>query len=628
MRKAIVLGSSLLAWLGLASTAQAATWYVSPTGTATCGCATRDIPCDLAAAAAGAVAGDTVILMDGVYKKQLYIANSGTASAWITFKADDCSTPIIEGPGVAPDADNQDSGVSSTTATYVKLDGIVSRGWSTGFGNGWTGSKTPDSNGNWDIENCIGDMNGRTGFTFFSAQGFTLRHSISGHNGSSTAHSWSSGVTLYASPGGDIIDSNVSFENMDAEKHTDGSGFIADESSHGATFVNNLAFGNGGSCLRLTKTNSTKFINNTCYHDAQDSADSAPDDPDEVYFTNAPSDTTNFTGISFVNNVLVALGSGHGLKASNYTPTSGWSNNVTATGSVTYFTGAEGTHPDFTPTSGASFTSQGTLTGAPMSDLGFDPKCLVRRSPTMIGMMAKASWWQYSVDYDYIKSIGGVAKCFNPKVRMDPPGVGSYFGAPTASATGCMPPTTGGSGMGSVCTGAAGMGGMGSGGSAGSATVAGGAGGITSTGGTGNPGAGMSSVGGSSMSAGGVTATGGTTMTGAGGTGTGGTGTGGTGTGGTGTGGTGATTTAGGSAGTGTLGTGGSGTGTGGSSAGGTPSAGGTGTGSGATGGGAESAPSGCGCRVAAPTSSAASLAGFGLFGLSLLGLRRRRQSR
>jgi hypothetical protein len=27
------------------------------------------------------------------------------------------------------------------------------------------------------------------------------------------------------------------------------------------------------------------------------------------------------------------------------------------------------------------------------------------------------SWWLYSVDYAYIKSIGGVAQCFHPKAR-------------------------------------------------------------------------------------------------------------------------------------------------------------------------------------------------------------------
>lgn len=611
MKNALVLGSPFAATLLLALPAAATTWYVSPTGTATCGCTSRDMPCDLATAASSAVAGDTVILMDGVYKTQLYIANSGTESAWITFKADECSTPIIEGPGVGPAEDNQDSGVSSTTATYIRLDGIVSRGWSTGFGNGWTGNKTQDSNGHWDIENCIGDMNGRTGFTFFSADGFTLKHSISAHNGSSTAHSWSSGVTLYASPG-DLIEGNVSFENMDAEKHTDGSGFIADESSHGASFINNLAFFNAGSCLRLTKSNSIKFINNTCYHDARDSQDTGPTDPDELYFTNAPSDTVTITNISFMNNVLVAIGSGPGMKPVNYTPTSGWSNNVTATGSVNYFTGAEGNNADFTLAAGASdLIGKGASgTGVPTDDLGLDPKCIVKKTPTMIGMMAKGSWWQYSIDYDYIKSIGGVAKCFNPKSRSGTPDVGSYANGAvtTAMPNTCTPPTTGSGGMSSACTGGGGMGGLGAGGAAtdggGAGLGAGTAGSGVLTGGTAGVGAG-----GTINAAGGMSAAGGTTGVGTGGAGA--------------VGGSSAPGAGGTSPGAGgtqqSTGTGGS-TSTNGGTA---PTA---GSPSGMTPGAAGSAANdaaGCGCRTA--PSGSGPLAGFGLLGLGLLALRRRR---
>lgn len=445
MRTPIVFGSSLVVGLLTALPAGAATWYVSPTGPNTSGCVSRDTPCDLGSAASNAVAGDTVILTDGVYKTSLYVKNSGTADAPITFKADECSTPIIEGPGVAPDADNQDSGVGSATAKYLRFDGIVSRGWNTGFGNGWTGNHVPDSNGYWEIQNCIGDMNGRTGFTSFSADGFKLKHSISAHNGTSTLHSWSSGVTLYASPAG-VVEGSVSFENLDGQNHTDGSGFIADESSNGATFVNNIAFANGGSCLRLTRSSNVKFINNTCYHDSRDPLAMAPNDPDELYFSNAPSDASTITDISMFNNVLVALGSGAGLKPVNYTPTTGFSNNALAMGAVTYFTGADGSSPDFTIASGASaLIGTGNATGAPANDIGFDPKCIVKKAPTPIGMMAKASWWEYSIDYEYIKSIGGVAKCFNPKPRSGTPDLGSYANGPvtTAMKNTCTPPPVG-----------------------------------------------------------------------------------------------------------------------------------------------------------------------------------------
>jgi MYXO-CTERM domain-containing protein len=613
MRKALVLGSPLLATLALASPAGAATYYVSPTGTCTSACTTRETACDLASGAALAMAGDTVVLMDGVYKKGLFIANAGTAAAPITFIADQCATPIIEGPGVAPDYDGDDAqatGVYSEVGTYLKFDGIVSRGWSSGFGNKWTGNHVQDSNGHWDIQNCIADGNGRTGFTFYSASNFTLKHSISAHNGSSTLHSWSSGITLYASIQS-VIEANVSFENMDGEQHTDGSGFIVDESANGNSLINNLAFRNGGSCLRLTRSSGTKFINNTCFHDSQDSQDTGPNNPGEIYFT-ADTDNSTLTSITFNNNVLVATGTGPGAAALNTQPSSGWTTNVVKTGTVSYFTKAE---PDFTLASGATdLVGKGTAgNGAPTNDLGFDPKCLSAGAPTLIGMIAKASWWNFSVNIDYVKSIGGVAKCFNPKMRSGTPDVGAYAnGAVTTVMPGaCVAPVVGAA---MACGGGtAGTGGM-SGASAGGASAGGASGAGASAGGTSGAGGsaggaapmgGMTSVGGA-ISAGGVPGTGGAapaggngaTMTGAG---------------------TGGASATGGAAPKG---------GTGNPGAGAPPATGGTSTpGAGGTSSGDKEDPSGCGCRVAQDPHGT-SFAALGLAGLALFGLRRRRASR
>ena len=220
MKTVLASCAAFLAALVVAPPAGAATLYVSPAGTAVTGCTTRANPCSLASAAAAAVAGDTVVLMDGVYKMQpLWPANSGTASAPITFRADDCATPILEGPGVGPDVDNADDvGVYSKTAEYVRFVGLVSRGWNEGFGNGWADGtdSTAVSNGHWEIDSCISYSNGRTGFTFFSASDFHLKNSISAHNGSNTVASWSSGVTLFEATGTLLIEGTVSFENTDA----------------------------------------------------------------------------------------------------------------------------------------------------------------------------------------------------------------------------------------------------------------------------------------------------------------------------------------------------------------------------------------------------------------------------
>lgn len=610
MRQCIVLGSSALTVLSLASLANAADWYVSPTGTATSGCTTRENPCSLSAAASAAVAGDNVILMDGVYRQSLYVTNSGTSSAWITFKADQCATPIIEGEGVGPNDDNQDNGVGSTTAEYVKFIGIVSRGWNIGFGNGWAGGVDSDeeSNGHWEIEYCISYSNGRTGFTFFSAEGFKLKNSISAHNGSSEVHSWSSGVTLFEAHGSsNLVEGNISFENTDAERNTDGSGFIVDEESNGATFINNLAFRNAGSCLRLTRSSGTKFINNTCYHNSQfGSSATGPTNPGEIYFTNGGVTQEN---VLFMNNVIVGTGvAPAGSTPIQNQPPSGWTDNVVTTGSVNYFTDPTGTNPSFVPASGATnLIGQGTTgMGAPANDLGFDPKCIVKRTPIMVGQVARASWWEYDIDIEYIQSIGGVAKCFNPQARSGAPDIGAYKAGTVMTAPECEPPvigTGGAGGMGGMAgAGAGGMAGLGGDGAGGAS------GGLAGSGG--DPGAGGAAAGTAGASAGG------SPMAGAAGIGQGGATTGGAG-------GAAGVAMAGGTAGNATGGLAGA--------AAGGASAGTTGVGGSVAAGGSGESPGetdpGCSCAIV-PRSNGASLAWLGVAGLAAFAFGRRRRTR
>jgi MYXO-CTERM domain-containing protein len=383
--------------------------------------------------------------MDGVYNTGLWLTNSGTADAWITFKADQCATPIIEGAGAGPQEDVQDSGIGSSEAEYIRFQGLVSRGWNIGFGNGWAGGVDSDeeSNGHWEIENCIAYSNGRTGFTFFSAENFTLKHSISAHNGSSQLHAWSSGVTLFEAHGTNIVEGNISFENTDAERNTDGSGFIVDEESNNATFANNIAFGNGGSCLRLTDSSGTRFFNNTCYHNSQlGSRATGPSNPSELYFTNAGVTVQN---VSFLNNVIVGTGQAPaGAMAVVNQPQSGWSNNVVATGTAAYFADPEGTNPDFSVVDGdTTLIGKGASdSGIPTDDIGFDPKCIVKRTPVMVGQVATESWWKYDIDIEYIQSIGGVAACFNPGARSGTPDIGAYRAGDFTTVTpgSCIPP--------------------------------------------------------------------------------------------------------------------------------------------------------------------------------------------
>ena len=508
MKSLLCSCAALVAALALARPAGAATLYVSPAATAETGCTTRANPCSLASAAAAAVAGDTVVLMDGVYKQPVLPQNSGTASAWITFQADECATPIIEGQGVGPDVNSQDDeGVTSKTAEYVRFVGLVSRGWNIGFGNGWVGGvdASVQSNGHWEIEYCVSYSNGRTGFTFFSAPGLHLKNSISAHNGSSTVASWSSGVTLFEATGTNLVEGNVSFENTDAQNHTDGSGFIVDEGSNGVTFVNNLAFGNSGSCLRLTKSSGTHFINNTCYRNSQfGAAATGPSNPSELYFTNAG---VTVQGVTFLNNVIVGTGQAPaGSQPVVNQPTSGFTNNVVTTGSPSFFTAPTGTNPSFVPAAtDTQLAGKGANgSGVPTTDIGLDPKCVVKRTPIMVGQIARVSTWQYDVDIDYIKSIGGVAKCFSPKARSGTPDIGAYRpGTVTTVMPGsCVPPPVGGTG------GSAGTGGRGGTGGAGGMGGTRGVGGATGSAGAGTGGTTSAGAAGAGGGLGGVTGAG------------------------------------------------------------------------------------------------------------------------
>jgi MYXO-CTERM domain-containing protein len=332
-----------------------------------------------------------------------------------------------------------------------------------------------------------------------------------------------------------------------------------------------------------------------------------------------------------MNNVIVGTGQAPaGSTPIQNQPPSGWTNNVVTTGSVNYFIAPTGTNPSFVPAASASnLIGQGMSgNGAPANDLGFDPKCLVKRTPVMVGQVARASTWQYDIDIDYIKSIGGVAKCFNPGMRSGSPDIGAYKAGAVAAATpgSCVPPPIGGSG---------GMGGMSATGGAAGTGVGAGMGGTLDAGGA----AGASGVvnAGGTLAAGGVAADAGATATGGAPAGAGGVGAGGfvmaaggtpssaagesgsafggsapMGTGGVGNGGAGGTVPAAGSPGTGgSVGVGGSSTGA---------------VGSGGNGDAGEAA--GCGCRLAPSPGRSSWVAVLGLFGLGVVTVGRRRRGR
>ena len=386
------------------------TYYVASSTGSGSTCSTAS-PCSASTAIGKLSAGQTAYLKGGTYSSTLYVSKSGSAGSNITIAAYPCELPIL------------DPGSVNISGTYVTIRGIVARNSATGFGNGWTGGGTTTSNGHIEYINCIADMHSRNGIAFYSATGVHIKQSIVAHTGFSTSGSWSSAVNIFGAQGtyqDNIVEQTIAFENMDNEKHTDGSGFIVDDIGTGTTFVNNIGFRNGGSCIRLTTTTGAHIINNTCYGNGLDPAATGPSTPDEIFY----SSSATTSGAVLLNNLAVATGVG-GDKQAFFGAPSGAANNVTNnTGTIDFWVDAAGTSPDYHLKSSAStIIGKGTTTEAPAEDIGFDPKCITKTAPTGSGVQP---WWLYSIDYDYIKTVGGVAQCFHPKARTGAPDIGAY----------------------------------------------------------------------------------------------------------------------------------------------------------------------------------------------------------
>jgi len=412
-----------------ATTAGATDYYASPNGNGDGTSASS--PMSVSGAINAAQPGDTVYLLGGTYSgwsASPRPVRSGEPGAWITIAAAPGELPIVE-----------DAGVGGGSYEYIRFVGLVSRGASGGFGNGWTdGNCSTMSNGNLEYINCIADGNDINGIAHYCAGGLHIKQCIVAHNGAQDP-SWSSGVNLFAVQGGpdsNLVEQTISFENIDiSSNHSDGSGFIMDQGSDGATFLNNVGFRNGGSCIRLTNSTNARIINNTCVHNGQDPTAKYHD---EIFFSDT---STTHQGALLRNNLCIPTSGQAGLTMGNGVPAE---NNV-FDGTASLVVSATG-DLDFHLLPGAtSVIDQGSATDAPGDDVGFDWRCIKQQSGQAI------SWWQYAVDYDYIASIGGVAACFAPGARQNAPDIGAYEYGAVASTGGTS--GTGGAGTGGAETG-------------------------------------------------------------------------------------------------------------------------------------------------------------------------------
>jgi len=426
MRFRLTAHAFLLTTLTFLPESRAAEYYASPDGNGSG--TSADSPTSVSSAVNSAQPGDTVYFLSGTYSGWNAAARpvrSGTASAWITFAAAPGALPIFEG-----------TGVGGGTYEYIRYVGLVSRGASGGFGNGWTdGNCSTMSNGNLEYVNCIAEGNDINGIAHYCASGVHIKQCIVAHNGNADP-SWSSGVNLFAVQGAassNVVEQTISFENIDiSSHHSDGSGFILDQNSTGATFINNIGFRNGGSCIRLTNSPNAQIINNSCVHNGQDPLALYHD---EIFFSDT---STTHQGALLRNNLCIPTSGQSGLTMGNGVP----AENDIFDGTDSLIVSATG-DLDFHLASGsAAIDAAASGAPTPTDAIEFDWRCIRQQSGQAV------SWWAYAIDYDYIASIGGIAACFQDVGRSGTPDVGAHeygttpAGTGGSGGTGCTVPLT------------------------------------------------------------------------------------------------------------------------------------------------------------------------------------------
>ncbi|MET0412575.1 MAG: hypothetical protein ABW217_14830, partial [Polyangiaceae bacterium] len=412
-----------VAVLASAAPALGADFYVSPQGSNAASGAIDAPFRTIRQGIAVAMPGDTVYVRDGEYvgwENQINPVRAGRADAFITIRNYPGEMPILlpyadmdEAAAFEP-FDDPDDAFADVPIAFIRVQGFVAYQWpTTGFSNGYT-----KNSNNIEFLYNVADGAGVNGIAFYGGTGVRIENNIVAHNGN-RAPSWSSGINLFSVLGAanvNLVRGNVSFENIDvcgasgcnAGQSTDGNGFILDEGAGGAVrFESNLAFRNGGSCLRLTLTPGGQLVNNTCYNNALDTGYAFQFG--EIFASDAQSrnDVIVRNNLAVGTNGQPALGNVQGNNANV-------GGNVTTGIDASVFRDPDGVYPDFRPAG----TPQNIVNAADASatgatDLGFDPRCVVRSDAPIQGV----AFWLYSINYSYIKSVGGVEGCFRPVAR-------------------------------------------------------------------------------------------------------------------------------------------------------------------------------------------------------------------
>lgn len=301
------------------------TLYAAAYGSDT-GQGTMSQPISFFGAAQTATAGAVVCLLGGRYELPctVYIQNSGTPSAWVTFKNYGDGDVLMVWTGGLTCGDFPMIKLDSTRAgahatNYVQFSGLTLDGQGTAL-DGFACVSNHDLRFS---KNVIVNTGG-AGIATVGCNYVVADHNILNHNGylpagAPAGFSGTSGISFHNNACTDayagfhfVAASNIIVGEVDQidgtsrTQVTDGNGIIIDANlscSSGAVppaslVVNNLIYGNGGRCIEANQVANAWVVNNTCYINNLD--------PNVAAGTAGSISSQNSSNTYFVNNISIS----------------------------------------------------------------------------------------------------------------------------------------------------------------------------------------------------------------------------------------------------------------------------------------------------------------------------------
>src|SRR6266446_4887102 len=264
------------------------TLYVAANGKDTNSGTAPTAPKTLNGASSVSEPGDVICLLGGTYNlaSTFFPARSGTASAWIVYKAYGDSTPTLTWTGSNSDPDGSlihFYGNSNWTGqNYIEVRGLTFNGANINtYALKCNASHHLRFIGNTLVNNGVGGIATKN-CDYVYSEANSISHTgynpINNTAGSGISYNSSMFFDTYLGFHSFVLNNIISGTYDASAYHTDGNGIIMDlsnDSSNPSTantppvlIANNVVFENGGRCITIFVVTNIWTINNTCYKNA------------------------------------------------------------------------------------------------------------------------------------------------------------------------------------------------------------------------------------------------------------------------------------------------------------------------------------------------------------------------